>query len=330
MEKLVSHSSPPGLCTCRSGSASNPTFKTLERRRLRTLQIKSNMFHSIISISVLLIWEFWKIGLLWHSSSLTTVANKKQHSVFSGQGEASLPAPKKTWVQRAETAVCQLGSSGPVWLIQQGFCAGIRMFLSYVRPSEWDFLPPGSQDVSLQFLGTASETPESVALRWQLTSAGAVPAEDSTDFHRISFKIPKNMLYFSQGRLVMAGVELSGLQRNETGGGFWFFWDQELEPASCWCKKRAIYVSNGWKLAPPRVRGRRKVLCFQRFTVLGEENSYTSRFISKWWKLCWKRKKMEAHSRFVLGTNPRKEYANQQSSTLDGLIDCRALEVSAE
>lgn len=193
-EKLLSHSSPPGLCTCRSGSASNPTFKTLERRRLRTLQIKANLFHSIISISVLLIWESWTIGHLLRNSSLTTVANKKQHSVFSGQGEASLPAPnvsKKTWVQRAETAVCQLGSSGPVWLIQRGFCTGIRMFLtfvapSYVRPSEWDFLPPGSQDAILQFLGTASETPESVTLRWQLTSAGAVPAEDSTDFHRIS------------------------------------------------------------------------------------------------------------------------------------------------
>lgn len=39
---------------------------------------------------------------------------------------------------------------------------------------------------------------------------------------------------------------------------------------------------------------------------------------------------MEAHSCFVLGTNPRKEYANQQSPTPDGLIDCRALEVSAE
>lgn len=201
-------------------------------------QIKANIFHSIISISVLLIWEFWRIWLLLRNSSLTTVANKKQHSVFSGQGEASLPAPnvsKKTWVQRAETAVCQLGSSGPVWLIQRGFCAGIRMFLtfvapSYVRPSEWDFLPPGSQDASLQFLGTASETPESVTLRWQLTSAGAVPAEDSTDFHRISFKIPKNMLYFSQGRLVMARVELSGLHRNETGGGFWFFWDQDWNP----------------------------------------------------------------------------------------------------
>lgn len=194
----MSHSSPPGLSTCRSGSSSNPTSKTLERRRSRTLQIKSNMFHSIISISVLLIWEFWKIGLLLHNSSLTTVANKKQHSGFSGQGEASLPAPnvsKKTWVQWAETAVCQLGSSGPVWLIQQGFCAGIRMFLSYVRLSEWDFLPPGSQNASLQFLGTASETPESVALRWQLASAGAVPAEDSTNFHRISFKIPKNALF---------------------------------------------------------------------------------------------------------------------------------------
>lgn len=74
----------------------------------------------------------------------------------------------------------------------------------------------------LQFSGADSETPESVALRWQLR-AEADPAEDSMDFQRISFTNPENMLYFDQGRLIMAGLEFSGLQRNDTGGGFWVF-----------------------------------------------------------------------------------------------------------
>lgn len=51
-----------------------------------------------------------------------------------------------------------------------------------------------------------------------------------------------------------------------------------------------------WKLER-RVRGRRKVLCFQILAygagrrVDGEENFCTTHFISKWWKLCCKKKK---------------------------------------
>lgn len=200
-----------------------------------------------------------------------TVVNKKQQSMFSGQGEAPLHAPnvrKKTWVQRPETSVCHLGSSGPVWLIQQGLCAGIKIFLmfvapSYVRLSESEFgllalrnRPPVLRD--------SLWNPESDTLGSQFKSAEVVWTEDSMEFHRISFKISQNILWFDYGRLIMVGPGFSGFQRNDMGEGFWVFFRPGT--GSCSCKKSGWFMYwmavMWWKLVSQRVRGRRKVLCF--------------------------------------------------------------------
>lgn len=63
--------------------------------------------------------------LLIRSSIQPFPAKVKRHCMPQMSG-------RKPGEQKAETPVCQLGSSGPVWLILQGLCAGIRIFLTFV------------------------------------------------------------------------------------------------------------------------------------------------------------------------------------------------------
>lgn len=117
--------------------------------------------------------------------------------------------------------------------------------------------------------------------------------------------------------------------RGVTWGRIWGFLRPGTGTSSFWCKKRGWFMGwmavMWWKLEPPRVRGRRKVLCFQRLAYGAEEQEgewtakripaqHTS-FLSD--ESCVeKKKKKEQHSCFFLGINPWKEYANQHSPTI--------------
>lgn len=198
--------------------------------------------------------------------------NKKQHSEFSVQGKASSHAPnvrKKTWVQRAETPGCQLGSSGPVWLIQRGLCAGIRTFLRFVAPS---YIRPSDSRLSEPrppVLGDSLRNP--TICPFQVTAyISREPFQPKILWISAEFSLKCSLTWsgkvnYGRGLVQWVAEEWRG------GGGFWVFWVQELEPILDVCQKRGRFMRwmavMCWKLVPPRGERQKKSALFSEVRV---------------------------------------------------------------
>lgn len=204
---------------------------------------------------------------------------------FSSRGEASLHAPnvrKKTCEQKADAAVCQLGSSGPVWLIQQGpFCAGIRIFpnVCYVRLSERESGLP-----ALPFSGIASENPQNAfALGSQATSA--------VSRFQLLLNCAQNILCLDQNwKRFFSCVE------KRRGGVYGFEWLQCDGSLSLrgWEAEEECFVSRDWPDGAEEQEGEwtGTRIPAQRASFLSDESCVRRKK---------KTKKKEQHSCFLLG-----------------------------
>lgn len=184
--------------------------------------------HEKISVRPVLS-EFIGSGILLCNSALTTVANKKQHSTFASQGEASLHAPnvrKKTWEQEADTPICQLGSSGPVWLIQPGLCAGIRIFQTFVMQ---DCLS-GNLESWSPVLGDSLWNSRIFCSRITVHISQSGSSGRLLGFlQKFSQNSSEYPLFWSV-RVNFGWGSAKWVAEEWHEGGFGVFWDQELEP----------------------------------------------------------------------------------------------------